>query len=98
MQKNNQLNAGYWILALLLLLGLQSYWQASKSIESVQYSEFEKALADGRVAEVLVSDQMLTGRLKTPDAKGKKNIVATRVDSRTCTRWMSGGGSHSGKN
>lgn len=98
MQKNNQLNAGYWILALLLLLGLQSYWQASKSIEPVQYSEFEKALADGRVAEVLVSDQMLTGRLKTPDAKGKKNIVATRVDSRTCTRWMSGGGSHSGKN
>lgn len=80
MQKNNQLNAGYWILALLLLLGLQSYWQASKSIESVQYSEFEKALADGRVAEVLVSDQMLTGRLKTPDAKGKKNIVATRVE------------------
>ena len=48
--------------------------------EPVPYSEFEKALAEGRVAEVLVSDRTVTGRLKSPDSRGKTTIVATRVE------------------
>ncbi|KDT34548.1 ATP-dependent metallopeptidase FtsH/Yme1/Tma family protein [Escherichia coli] len=79
MEKKNQWNTGYWIVALLLLLSLQSYWQTAKPVEPVPYSEFEKALAEGRVAEVLVSDRTVTGRLKSPDSRGKTTIVATRV-------------------
>ncbi|MDO2786755.1 ATP-dependent metallopeptidase FtsH/Yme1/Tma family protein [Escherichia coli] len=79
MEKKNQWNTGYWIVALLLLLSLQSYWQTAKTVEPVPYSEFEKALAEGRVAEVLVSDRTVTGRLKSPDSRGKTTIVATRV-------------------
>lgn len=44
------------------------------------YSEFEKVLAEGRVAEVLVSDRTVTGRLKSPDSRGETTIVATRVE------------------
>jgi cell division protease FtsH len=62
----------------LLLLSLQSYWQTAKTVEPVPYSEFEKALDEGRVAEVLVSDRTVTGRLKSPDSRGKTTIVATR--------------------
>ncbi|EEV6031871.1 ATP-dependent metallopeptidase FtsH/Yme1/Tma family protein [Escherichia coli] len=80
MGKKNQWNTGYWIVALLLLLSLQSYWQTAKTVEPVPYSEFEKALAEGRVAEVLVSDRTMTGRLKSPDSRGKTTIVATRVE------------------
>ncbi|EOB3112062.1 TPA: ATP-dependent zinc metalloprotease FtsH [Yersinia enterocolitica] len=80
MEKKNQWNTGYWIVALLLLLSLQSYWQTAKTVEPVPYSEFEKVLAEGRVAEVLVSDRTVTGRLKSPDSRGKTTIVATRVD------------------
>lgn len=80
MGKKNQWNTGYWIVALLLLLSLQSYWQTAKTVEPVPYSEFEKALAEGRVAEVLVSDRTVTGRLKSPDSRGKTTIVATRVE------------------
>ncbi len=78
--KKNQWNTGYWIVALLLLLSLQSYWQTAKTVEPVPYSEFEKALAEGRVAEVVVSDRTVTGRLKSPDSRGKTTIVATRVE------------------
>ena len=81
MEKKNQWNTGYWIVALLLLLSLQSYWQTAKTVEPVPYSEFEKALDEGRVAEVLVSDRTVTGRLKSPDSRGKTTIVATRVES-----------------
>ena len=80
MEKKNQWNTGYWIVALLLLLSLQRYWQTAKTVEPVPYSEFEKALDEGRVAEVLVSDRTVTGRLKSPDSRGKTTIVATRVE------------------
>ncbi|HHH6870002.1 TPA: ATP-dependent metallopeptidase FtsH/Yme1/Tma family protein [Escherichia coli] len=80
MEKKNQWNTGYWIVAFLLLLSLQSYWQTAKTVEPVPYSEFEKALAEVRVAEVLVSDRTVTGRLKSPDSRGKTTIVATRVE------------------
>src|SRR5690554_3132886 len=80
MEKKDQWNIGYWIVAILLLLMLQNYWQAAQTVEPVPYSEFEKALAEGRVAEVLVSDRRVTGRLKSPDSRGKTTIVATRVE------------------
>ena len=80
MEKKDQWNIGYWIVAGLLLLTLQNYWQAAKTVEPVPYSEFEKALAEGRVAEVLVSDRTVTGRLKSPDSRGKNTLVATRVE------------------
>jgi cell division protease FtsH len=73
-------SVGYWVLALALLLLAQAWWQSRSTVEAVPYSEFEQALREGRVAEVLVSDTQLTGRLKAPDAHGKSVIVATRVE------------------
>ncbi|NLZ41996.1 MAG: ATP-dependent metallopeptidase FtsH/Yme1/Tma family protein, partial [Comamonadaceae bacterium] len=73
-----QWNVGYWLLALFALFTLQTLWQA-RTVEPVPYSEFEKALAAGRVSEVVVGDSTITGKLKTPDG-GKTVIVATRVD------------------
>ena len=73
-------SVGYWVLAMALLLLAQAWWQSRSTVEAVPYSEFEQALREGRVAEVLVSDSQLTGRLKAPDANGKSVIVATRVE------------------
>jgi len=75
-----QWNVGYWLLALLALLSLQSLWQAQSQVEAVPYSVFEKALAEGRVSEVVVRDSTVTGKLKSPDPGGKTVIVATRVE------------------
>ncbi|MDM7462369.1 MAG: ATP-dependent zinc metalloprotease FtsH [Tepidimonas taiwanensis] len=73
-------NAGYWVLAFLLVLWFQNVWQTARTVEPVPYSAFEQALAEGRVAEVIVSDTTITGRLKAPDASGKTVIVANRVE------------------
>ena len=35
MEKKDQWNIGYWIVAGLLLLTLQNYWQAAKTVEPV---------------------------------------------------------------
>jgi len=75
-----QWNVGYWLLALLSLVWLQSLWQAQRQVEPVPYSVFEQALADGRVAEVVVGESTITGKLKNPDPGGKTVIVANRVE------------------
>jgi cell division protease FtsH len=74
-----QWNVGYWILAILAFLMLQNIWQAQQKVEAVPYSEFEKALAEGRVAEVTVGETTITGKLKTPEGS-KTTIIATRVE------------------
>ncbi len=73
-------NLWYWLLAAIAFLMLQNWWQAARTIEPVPYSEFERALAEGRVAEVIVGERTITGRLKSPEADGKTTIVANRVE------------------
>ncbi len=82
MQANpkTQWNVGYWLLALLALLWIQSTWQAARTIEPVPYSAFEKALAEGRVVEVVIGENTITGKLKSPEPGGKTVIVANRVE------------------
>ncbi len=79
MGKKQTLNVGYWLLALVMLFWLQNFWQVANQAEVVPYSEFEKALSEGRLADVTINDLTLTGRLKT--AEGQKTVlVAARVE------------------
>ncbi len=79
MHPQTRWNVVYWILAAMAFLALQNVWQAQRTVEPVPYSEFEKALAEGRVAEVVVGETTITGKLKSPDGT-KTTIVATRVE------------------
>jgi cell division protease FtsH len=36
-------------------------------VEPVSYSEFERALEEGRIAEVLIPEQYIGGELKSPE-------------------------------
>jgi cell division protease FtsH len=72
-------NTGYWLVALMLLLLLQNIWQGASQIETVPYSAFEQALADGHISEVVISDTTVTGKLVTPDGN-KTALVAVRVE------------------
>ncbi|MCZ2291037.1 MAG: ATP-dependent zinc metalloprotease FtsH [Burkholderiales bacterium] len=79
-------NVGYWLLAALALVWIQSAWQAARTIEPVPYSQFEKELAEGHVSEIIVGDTTITGKLKSPDPGGKTVIVANRVDPELAER------------
>ena len=75
-----------------LLFGLSlawlawNWWSQGQAVEPVPYSVFEQALRDGRVAEVVVGDKLLTGTLKVPDAQGKRGLVATPVEPAVAER------------
>ncbi|HYG54627.1 MAG TPA: ATP-dependent zinc metalloprotease FtsH [Burkholderiales bacterium] len=78
MERRTQFNIAYLIFALFAVLLLNQWWQTMQTVEVVPYSEFEKLLAEDKIAEVTVSDQRITGKLKAPD-NGKTVAVANLV-------------------
>lgn len=86
MDKNQIWNAVYRGSARMLFFSLQDAWRSATQLEPVPYSEFEKALAEGRIADVTISDRKITGRLKATD-RPKTTLVATRVDPGVAARF-----------
>ena len=79
MDKKQTWNMGYWVFALVLLFLLQDVWQSANQIQTVPYSEFEKALADGRISDITLTDRTISGHLKAP-ANGKTLMAAALVE------------------
>src|SRR5687767_2330150 len=85
MERRTQFNIGYLLFALLTIFVLQQWWQQAQTIEVVPYSEFERLLAQDKIAEVVVSDQRITGKLKSPE-NGKTVAVANLVPPEVAER------------
>jgi cell division protease FtsH len=79
MERKTQLSIWYFILAMLLILFLQSLWTESTTTERIPYSEFQQYLKDGKISEVTVSSTTVRGALKQPE-NGHKEVVAVRVE------------------
>jgi cell division protease FtsH len=79
-KKEAQWNFGYLIFAVAALITIQSWWGAARLTEVVPYSEFERALEEGRVARVAVTERHIVGHLKTPSEQGKRILVANLVE------------------
>jgi cell division protease FtsH len=58
---------------------LVQMWQTHQTVAPIPYSEFEKLLEDGKVKEVVVTDDALRGEL-TESIDGKTHFVTNRVD------------------
>jgi cell division protease FtsH len=78
MDKRTLVNIAYLIFAFFAITLVQQWWHQVQTVEVVPYSQFEKLLADNQISEVVISDQTITGKLKTPQA-GKSTVVANIV-------------------
>src|SRR5438270_13923947 len=78
MERRAQFNLAYLLFALVAILALQQWWQRAETVEVVPYSEFEKLLAEHRFDEEVISDQRITGKLKSGEG-GKTVAVAILV-------------------
>ncbi len=75
------IHLGYWVVAALVLMLVQSLWTNARDVETVPYSRFEQLLQQGALSDVRIDAQTLTGTLKgTPAGKPVKRVVAVRVD------------------
>ena len=68
MERRTKFNLFYILFAVFAMLAVQEGWRRAQTIEVVPYSEFEKYLEEGRIAEVTVSDQHITGKLRRHEA------------------------------
>jgi cell division protease FtsH len=78
--KKSGFNIAYVVFAVLTLLLLRDVSTQVRSVETVPYSTFEQYLREGKIEDVAVSERLITGRLKSPDEKGKTSIVAPLVE------------------
>jgi len=79
MERRTRFHVAYVIFALLAMVLIQEAWQRAQTVEVLPYSDFEKLLAQGKIAEVVVDDTHITGKLKTPQG-GKTVAIANRVE------------------
>ncbi|CUA98993.1 membrane protease FtsH catalytic subunit [Thiomonas bhubaneswarensis] len=80
MNPKAQVHLGYWLLAIALMFLVQSLWSSYSNVQTVPYSTFQTYLKDGRIKDVVIGTQTITGTLKTPDENGKSIVVAVKVE------------------
>ena len=78
-QRKHQINFWYMIIAFGLLFGFQAIWAMYSQVETIPYSQFEQLLNSGKIDNVTVSPNNVTGTLKEPQG-GRNYFITTRVD------------------
>ncbi len=81
MEKKTQINAWYLILAMFGILLLQDLWVQWREVEVVPYSEFQRLLKDGKLAEIVVTEEHIRGIFKQPLPDGRKQFSTTRIET-----------------
>ena len=78
MDRKQQFNFGYFVVA-LLILGLFQMWLAWRDVAQLSHTELMRLVQDGKVAAVTITESTIRGTFKEPQ-DGKVMFVAARVD------------------
>src|ERR1043166_7036009 len=71
MDKRQQLSIGYFLLALAVLFGLQTFFTAARD-ENISYSQFKALAKRGAVSNVVIGDKAIRGEIKP---EGVKEVI-----------------------
>ncbi len=76
----NKFNLLYTIIAIFSILLLHELWGQQQTIQLIPYSTLETLLEKDKIAELIIREKNIVGELREPDEKGKKIVIANRVD------------------
>ncbi|PWU32003.1 cell division protein FtsH [Pseudomonas sp. RW407] len=81
MEKHHQWNLGYFLVAFVAMLLLQN-WLGEYSAEApIPYSEFQRLLDAGKVSDLRIDQERISGTLKEP-IQGRTRFTTNRVEPR----------------
>jgi cell division protease FtsH len=80
MDKKNQINIFYALLAFFLIFLFQSWYATQRQVEPISYSKFEDLLRQGEIEQVSVKEKHLEGKLRNPLPDGRQYFVTVRVE------------------
>ena len=66
MEKHQQWNLWFFLVAFSLLLLFQGWWSERNAVEPIPYSEFMRLLKQEKLGELRIEQQQITGKLKEP--------------------------------
>ena len=79
MEKHHQWNLGYFVVAFVAMLLVQN-WLGEYSAEApIPYSEFQRLLDAGKVSDLRVDQERISGTLKEP-IQGRTRFTTNRVE------------------
>jgi cell division protease FtsH len=83
MEKHHKFSIWYVLIGVWIILILQNFIVQMFAVERLAYSEFVKALQEGRVMEVAITQDRIQGKMKvSQDGQGvEKAFTTVRVDS-----------------
>jgi cell division protease FtsH len=80
MERQTQINLWYFVIAILAVMWLANLWKEARTVEPITYSEFVGYLKEGKIAEVVIRENVVEGTFKEPLADKRSRFVAVRVD------------------
>jgi cell division protease FtsH len=80
MEKPTHFNIWYLIIAVLGVFLLRDLWVTGTQVQPVPYSQFQQSLKEGLIKEIAISNNLIQGSYKSPQADGRSRFVTTRVD------------------
>jgi cell division protease FtsH len=80
MDKKVQYNLWYALAAVLGILLLQTIWQQYQQVEPIPYSQFQTYLKDGKIDDIVITDQYIRGTIKGAKSGEPSEFVTTRVE------------------
>jgi cell division protease FtsH len=80
MEKPTRFNIWYLIIAVLGVFLLRDLWVTGTQVQPVPYSQFQQSLKEGLIKDIAISNNVIQGTYKSPQADGRTRFVTTRVD------------------
>lgn len=93
----SKLNFWYFVVAVFGIILIRDIWVSQREVEVIPYSQFETLLGEGKVAEVVVGPERLSGTLKPSGDGPPGRFVTTRVEPGFAERLRASGVSFSGQ-
>ncbi|QFU01744.1 ATP-dependent zinc metalloprotease FtsH 4 [Halomonas sp. THAF5a] len=80
MEPHHRFNVIYVLIAVMFFLTFQNVYRNWQTTDPIPYSEFTRLLEAGRIAEVKIADDRLTGTFASPQPDGRTAFTTNRVD------------------
>jgi cell division protease FtsH len=79
MEKQQQWNLWFFLIAFSLLLVFQDWWGTRSAVEPLPYSEFMRLLKEEKLSDLRIEQQQISGKLKEP-INNRSQFVTVRVE------------------
>jgi len=89
MDKKHTFNIGYFVVAIVLLLGFE-FWMGYRNVAQLTYTQLMQDLQQGKIAAVTITETTIQGEFKQPQ-NGKKLFIANKVDQQTAAPFEKAG-------